>query len=90
MEDSVEDEINRIISDVDLLAEQFNCSDISDKQHNEEPFCCLCGVKKRLHNNANHKYFEATPEHRCITCGQWFYQHNYLNSSKCFDPYVRL
>jgi len=89
MEDRVEDEIDRIISDVDLLGELMKNTDLSDKQHEEEPFCCLCGVKKRLHHKAKHKYFEATPEHRCITCGLWFYQHNHTNS-QCFDPYVRL
>ena len=89
MEDRVEDEIDRIISDVNLLAELMKSTDLSDKQQEDEPFCCLCGVKKKLHDNANHKYFEATPEHRCISCGLWFYQHN--NSiSQCFDPYIRL
>ena len=88
MEESVEEEIYRIINDVDLLAELFKSTDLSDKQQ-EEPFCCLCGVKKTLHRNAKHKYFEATPEHRCIACGLWFFQHNHANS-QCFDPYVRL
>lgn len=64
MEDNVEDEIDRIINDVDLLSELLKSTDLTDKQREQEPFCCLCGVKKRLHHIANHKYFEATPEHR--------------------------
>ena len=89
MEDKVEDEIDRIINDVDLLSELLKSADLTDKEREQEPFCCLCGVKKRLHHIAKHKYFEATPEHRCIACGLWFFQHNHANSP-CFDPYVRL
>lgn len=55
----------------------------------EEPFCCLCGLRKSKHSYARHRFFEAKPEHKCIECNKWFYQHDH-EKSPCFDPYVRL
>lgn len=55
----------------------------------EEPFCCLCGLRLSKHGFARHRFFEALPEHKCIGCGKWFYEHDH-KKSPCFDPYVRL
>lgn len=55
----------------------------------QEPFCCLCGLRLSKHGFARHRFFEAKPEHKCIACNKWFYEHDH-KKSPCFDPYVRL
>lgn len=67
--------------------EKKQCTDIIP--YKKEAFCCLCGLNYSKHAFARHRFFEAKPEHKCIACDKWFYEHDHKNSP-CFDPYTRL
>lgn len=58
---------------------------VSDEVVNHIPFCVLCGCSK-INHKKTHRFILCKEQHRCISCGKFFYEHTHINS--CYQPFV--
>lgn len=63
----------------------YETSSIDSFVSDETVLCVLCGCSKKNHKKT-HRFILCKEQHRCISCGKFFYEHTHINS--CYQPFV--
>lgn len=67
----------------DDLLDEIIGTNINNQKNND--FCCICGCSYLNHIDKRHHFFKALPEHKCIKCNRYFFEHDHYKEI-CFKP----